>query len=550
MQKDKSIRDSDIDDTIRFFANTLHEIRTPIQTIIGSAELMQGTKLDKEQTEYIRQIMFSAEGLLELANDILDLAKIHQSELKLESIPFDIASVTERLVDSESIKAFNRGVEIVLDISSDLPALVTGDAMRVRQIMLNLIGNAVKFTNEGYIHVELGYNSVDGVCFTVTDSGIGISEEKQRKLFTEYFQADISTYRLFGGTGLGLSICRNLVTVMNGKIGVRSNPAGGSVFWFTLPLPVAIEKSSKVSFCSNPEKHRILIVDDNLLACQSLQKKLAYFGFTSVEICTEPSYALSLIEHADSEGFPFKICFIALVLKGGIDGWHIGFDIQHSKHLKNRNSLYLLVPEGQMLEEAKMCFLNLYKGYIYKPVKREPLSEVLKSEFSEIEQLVTAEDNVSPKEKKVAQGLRILVAEDHPMNRKLLETFLRKFGAEVYLAENGVQALEIIKNIPEISMVFMDIYMPGKDGIETTKELRSMHYNEIIIACTANNDSNDFEEYKRIGINDILVKPFESKALYAMIEKWKEVMQTMSFEQINLLNNGTDFYIEEVEEID
>ena len=564
---------SDIDKTTRFFANALHEIRTPIQTIIGAAELMRNTMLDKEQNEYVRQILFSAEGLLDLANNILDLAKMNQVGFKIENIPFDISYVSEHLIDSESVKAFNRGVELVLDISPNVPALVTGDSMRVRQIMLNLISNAVKFTKEGYVHVELDYNDVDGICFTVTDSGIGISEEKQKKIFTEYFQADISTYRLFGGTGLGLSISRNLVNLMNGKIGVKSNPTGGSVFWFKIPLSVALAKPSKIRFSQSTENYRILIVDDNEIAAESLLKKLVYLGFNKTEVCTDASKVSAILSEAEQSGQPFSIAFIDMIMKGGLDGWHLGFDLQQISSLST--SLYLLVPEGQMHEDAKMKFLNLYKGYLYKPIKKDSLISLLSEELYEsenngksgkkieskqIEELVpiTPEEEKSlsgdktssskTENKKIAAGLKILVAEDHPMNRKLLATFLERFGAEVYLAENGEDALDIIRNTPEISMIFMDIYMPEMNGIEATKELRAMHYNEIIIACTANNDSNDFAEYKRSGINDILVKPFKSDTLKAMIEKWKAVMQTISFEQINLLNIGNDLFIEYAEE--
>lgn len=538
-------------DTTRFLANALHEIRTPIQTIIGAAELIKGTKLDKEQKEYIRQIMFSAEGLLDLANNILDLAKMNQSDFQIENIPFDIAIVTEHLVDSESVKAFNRGVELVLDISSSVPAMVTGDSMRVRQIMLNLINNAVKFTNEGFVHVELDYSKSDGIRFTVTDSGIGISEEKQKKLFTDYFQADISTYRLFGGTGLGLSISKNLVNIMGGKIGVKSNPEGGSVFWFTLPLPVAIDNTAKISCCKNPSSHRILIVDDSELAATSLKNKLRQLGFTSVDVCSDCDKAIDIILKAERENSPYELSFINMLFKGGIDGWHLAFNIKNSRNLKFPMPLYLLAPEGQMHEEAKMKILDLFKGYLYKPIKTSPLVQLLKSEFCELKKLAAAEEVIEElvplaqtKEKAentVAEGLKILVAEDHPMNRRLLETFLRRFGADVYLAENGAEALDIILNNPEISMVFMDIFMPEKDGIETTKQLRAMHYNEIIIACTANNDTADFEEYKKIGINDILVKPFKSATLRSMIEKWREVMNTISFEEISLIDGKIIF---------
>lgn len=543
---------SELNDTTRFLANALHEIRTPIQTIIGATELIQGTDLDKEQREYIRQILFSAEGLLELANNILDFAKISQSDLKLENIPFDITYVTEHVVDSESVKAFNKGVELVLDISPSVPAMVTGDSMRIRQIMLNLISNAVKFTQEGHIHVQLDYNKKDGITFSVTDTGIGISADKQEKLFTDYFQADISTFRLFGGTGLGLSISKNLVSIMKGKIGVRSNKGGGSEFWFSLPLSVAITSTPKIQFSINPKEQRILIVDDNELAASSLRKKLANLGFTDVELCIDSKNALNLLEKAEEEGRPFKIAFIDMVMDTGIDGWHLAFDIKQSK--KITSSLYLLVPEGQMHEDAKMKCLDLYKGYLYKPIKKNMLASLLSEEFYNIEQLELADKDeeieleelvpLAPEEevkvsKNVGEGLKILVAEDHPMNRKLLETFLKKLGAEVYLAENGEKALEIIKNTPEISMIFMDIYMPEKNGIEATKELRAMHYNEIIIACTANNDTNDFNEYKRSGINDILVKPFKHDTLRAMLEKWKTVLQTLSVEQINLISGGS-----------
>ncbi|MBR1722315.1 MAG: response regulator, partial [Treponema sp.] len=471
----------DLENATRFFANALHEIRTPIQTIVGAAELIQNTSLDKEQTEYVRQILFSAEGLLELANNILDLAKMNQNDFSIEEIPFDISLVVEHVVDSESVKAFNRGVELILDISQNVPALVTGDSMRVRQIMLNLISNAVKFTNEGYVHVELDYNKSDGIIFTVTDSGIGISEEKQKKLFTEYFQADISTYRLFGGTGLGLSISKNLVALMGGKIGVKANPDGGSIFWFTLPLPVAIEKSSKAFFCTYPEEYKILIVDDNELAALSLKKKLFSLGFLAVEICTEPKNALLAIEAAEKENKPFKILFIDMLMNESLDGWHLGFNIKNSKTLVKKSLLYLLVPEGQMHEDAKMKILNLYDGYLYKPIKKAPLISLLKEKVFGLGQLTPVSDadsglgdvaELSPVPlAEPAKGMKILVAEDHPMNRKLLETFLTRLGAEVYLAKNGEEALDMIKNNPQINMVFMDIYMPEKNGIEATKEL-------------------------------------------------------------------------------
>lgn len=550
MQKNKNSRLS-VTDATRYLANALHEIRTPIQTIIGATELIQETKLDKEQTEYIRQIQFSAEGLLDLANNILDLAKIQSDEFKLEFIPFDISYMTEHIVDSVSIKAFNKGVEVITDIDPGVPAMVTGDSVRVRQIMLNLVSNAGKFTKEGYIQVKLSYKKEKGIVFQVIDTGIGISKDKRKKLFTDYFQADLSTYRLYGGTGLGLSICRTLANFMNGSIRLDSNPGGGSIFTVTLPLSAALEAPVQVKFQKNPESFRILIVDDSLLAAQSLKKKLNSYGFSKITICTKVTEAVSLLTDAKKKSRPFNIVFIDMIMPE-MDGWHLAFDISKHPDVRENLSMYMLVPEGQMGGEAKMTAMGWFKGYLYKPVKAEMLLNILKDELSEKESIETlyapgskaeknTDQNTAVKENPaIAEGLDILIAEDHPLNRKLIESFMKKFGANVYLAENGNEAVEVIKNNPGIDMIFMDIFMPEKSGIQATQELRNSGYGGIVVACTANNDSKDFEEYTRIGMNDILVKPFRSEMIRNVIEKWLFVMQTSAAKKIATLNSSKE----------
>lgn len=544
---ENSKKNNNIQDANRYLANTLHEIRTPIQTIISATELIQGTRLSQEQTEYVRQIQFSAEGLLNLANNILDIAKIQSDEFKFESIPFDIRYMTEHIVDTLSVKAFNKGVEIITDIDLNVPAMVSGDSMRVRQIMLNIVSNAVKFTDKGWIRVHLSYKKSSGIIFSVADTGIGISEDKKKKLFTDYFQADISTYRIYGGTGLGLSICKTLAAKMNGKIRVFDNPdaATGTVFEVTLPLPVALENSGKIKFQKNPDNYRILIIDDNELAAESLKKQIEGLGFKGIEICTNGRDAVEVLKNAAKEKNPFKIVFIDMIMPD-VDGWHLAFSVNAIKILKNTLSLFLLVPEGQMGGEAKMTSLGWFKGYLYKPVKREILINVLCEELSgseKIETLYSPESSSNPQnlteqflphvdEATLATDLKILIAEDHPLNRKLMESFMKKFGAQVFLAENGVEAVEQIKKNPDIDMIFMDIYMPKKSGIEATVDLRNSGYGGIIVACTANNDSNDFEEYMKVGVNDILVKPFKSEMIKNIIEKWKMVMQTAAVKQI------------------
>ena len=229
-----------------FMANAVHEIRTPVQTVIGTLDLLSDTHLNPEQMEYVRQIRYGADVLLALVNDILDFSKIKSHKMTLETVPFDIKVLAENVVHLISIEAYNKGLEIVTDIDYNIPDKVIGDPTRIQQILLNLLKNAVKFTNQGYIHLELSRKD-DELLFQITDSGIGISKQKQKNLFESFVQGDSSYTRKYGGTGLGLAICRGLVSRMNGKIGVRPNPYGGSCFWFTLPF-LSEQKYSQRSY--------------------------------------------------------------------------------------------------------------------------------------------------------------------------------------------------------------------------------------------------------------------------------------------------------------
>ncbi len=574
ISKKGKVNDSSVDGSTRFLASTLHEIRTPIQTIISTIELLQNTNLDKEQTEYIRQIQFSAEVLLELANNILDFTKIRSTEFKLESIPFDITSVTEQVVDLISIDAFNRGLEIITDLDPSIPPFVTGDPVRVQQIILNLVKNAVKFTNEGYILVSVEKQS-DKLYFEIKDSGIGISEEKSKKLFTDYFQGDVSTYRKFGGTGLGLSIAKNLVTAMGGKIGERPNPEGGSIFWFEIPLSDLAEPEEIQPTFEEANDQNVLIVDDNDLAAKNLQKKLEYLGFKKIKSVKSASQAMNELIRAERAKNPYTTAFIDMAMPQ-VDGWHLASEINSNPEIEGNLTLLLLVPEGQMGSEAKMKMLNWVDGYLYKPVKLKKLLEVLKSTLSQpkagleelemVEELgdeseerktelpqskcelrkmrtvlpseISLQPDIKPEadDTEIAAGYKILIAEDHPVNRKLLETFLRKFGADVYSAGDGLEALSHVKETPDIDMIFMDIFMPNMNGLEATEALRKSGFKGIIIACTANNDETDFAEYRKIGMNDILVKPFKSLAIKEMIEKWSTVLAIPELTNITMLN--------------
>lgn len=524
-----------------FLANAVHEIRTPVQTIIGTLDLLSDTQMNMEQTEYVRQIRFGADVLLALVNDILDFSKIKSHKMLLENVPFDIKSLVENVVHLISIEAFNKKLEIVTDIDYNLPEMVMGDPTRIQQILINLLKNAVKFTNQGYIHTELKKDG-DFILIRITDSGIGVSKDKENKLFESYDQGDPSISRKYGGTGLGLPICKGLVSKMNGTIGFTPNPYGGSSFWVKIPLITADDSRKNQYVLPVPATTRILIVDDSILAAKSLESKLKTIGLQNIQTSQNADDAYLKLQYAEQIDNPYDIVFIDMIMPV-VEGWHLASNIKSNPKLKN-TKLYMLVPEGQMGRDAKMKLLDWFAGYLYKPVRLEKLDQLLidtngndssikmfeeMSSFDENSETMTQKQQEMPK---IADGMKILVTDDHPVNRKILVEFLKKFGATVYEAENGEEAIQMIRSNSQIQVVFMDIQMPVLSGIETTKILRKDNYSGVIIACTANNDPENFKEYQRIGMNDILVKPFKRKNIENMLDKWSAVINLPSASQI------------------
>ncbi len=525
------LEDIDIPNEL-FIANAVHEIRTPVQTVIGTLDLLSDTRLDKEQIEYVRQIRYGADVLLALVNDILDFSKLKSHKLLIENIPFNVKTLTENVAHLIGIEAYNKEIEVVTDIDyKNIPDTVLGDPTRIQQILLNLLKNAVKFTNCGYIHLEL-FRQDETLLFQVTDSGIGVDEKKMDSLFKSYYQGDSSFTRKYGGSGLGLAICKLLVQKMNGKIGVKKNPYGGSIFWFSIPFKIEITENSLLPapyVPPVPATTRILIVDDSNLVRKSLTNQLNSIGLQYVQSSSNGEDAFLKMQYAEQLGNPFEIVFIDMIMPV-VEGWHLASKIKNSPTLA-KTKLYMLVPEGQMGLETKMKLLDWFAGYLYKPVRHEKLDALLIDTNGEIPSMKLLDEiegknqseNLDEK-KEFAKGIKILVAEDHPVNRKILVQFLEKFSATVIQAENGMQAINIISNNPEIQMIFMDIQMPVLSGTEATKILRQKKYTGIIIACTANNDPSTFEKYKNIGINDILVKPFKSEKVFEILDKWKIIL--------------------------
>lgn len=540
MQESKTLSQDDLPAEL-FLANAVHEIRTPVQTIIGTLDLLSDTPLNKEQTEYVRQIRFGSTVLLTLVNDILDFSKIKSHKMTLENIPFDVKALTENTVHLLSIEAFNKNIEIVTDVDYNIPESVMGDPTRIQQVLINLIKNAIKFTEQGYIHIELSQKN-EFLLFEVTDTGIGISKENAKKLFKLFDQGDASISRKYGGTGLGLYICRGLITNMDGKIGVKPNPFGGSCFWFKIPLKAAETPVLKQFELPVPATTKILIVDDSPMAANSLKKKLNAIGLQYIKQSTNGDDALLKMKYAEQLGNPFDIVFIDKVMPV-MEGWHLASDIKNDPKLK-KTKLYMLVPEGQMGQDAKMKLLDWFSGYLYKPIRLEKLDQLLIEtngavpsirlieQIQNPAELKKQEEEKKAQEAKLAEGLKILVAEDHPVNRKILVEFLKKFGATIFEAENGQEAINIILKEKDINLIFMDIQMPVISGIDATKKLRTENYTGVIIACTANNDPANFVQYQKQGMNDILVKPFKKDDVHNMIDKWSTVLNLPSATQI------------------
>lgn len=538
-----------------FFANAVHELRTPIQTIIGTLELLEDTSLNPEQTEHVRQVKFSADILLALVNDLLDFSKIQSGQFKLERIPVNPRTILEETVDLISIEAHNRGLELVTDFTEDVPLAVFSDPTRIQQILLNLVKNAVKFTSSGYIKVSLS-NKENNLYFEVIDSGIGVPEEKKQLIFKEFCQADASTTRKFGGTGLGLSICKNLASLLKGDIGIKDNPEGGSIFWFSIPIdpcsnpPESLVEIPKLSL---EPTTKILIVDDSELALKSLLKKLNALGLSNIETANSGELALDMLRKASEEKSPYDVALIDMVMPV-MDGWRLAAEINANREI-NDVKLYMLVPEGQMGSEAKMKMLDWFNGYIYKPIKNRLLIEILNSASTQNIDLETVEPvEVLPvvEEKKQTPpdtyDLTVLIAEDHPINQKLLKTFLTSFGCTVFTANNGREAVNQIAEHPEVELVFMDVQMPELNGVEATIEIRKTDYQGIIIACTANSDEADFQMYMSNGMNGVLIKPFKKQSVKEMLDKWITVIKTTFEDELEELEEVDE--LEELEELE
>jgi PAS domain S-box-containing protein len=512
-----------------FMANMSHELRTPMNGIIGFTDLVLTTELQKAQRDYLQNVKKSAYGLLEIINDILDFSKIEAGKLLIDHTPFKLDELIEETIDMLTLKAFEKKLEMLYRVDPSIPSQFLGDPVRIRQIVVNLLGNAIKFTGQGEIVVSVRKTgnifqsenkSFIRVAIEVKDTGIGIRREKLQKIFESFTQADSSTTRKYGGTGLGLTISRSLAELMGGYLTVESEPARGSTFTLQLILEVA-NQQAEVQLPQKPMLNKVLVVDDSATSLQLMAEIFGYFHIEA-QLAAGAEQAITLVKEARQKKEPYNLV-IADQGMPGMDGISL---IKELKRLSPGNDspfILMLSPLEKDLHQQEATRFGINK-FLSKPVKMHELYGCLLSLFErKIKQdghsFVAPERNTV---EKVAEPTSIMVADDDPINMMLISEVLRRMGYEVIQVSNGKEALERLPGCDPV-MIFMDVNMPEMDGYTTTRHIRQMPEPWCrlpIIALTADAMKGDREKCLEAGMTKYISKPFRLEEIDEVLRNY------------------------------